>query len=864
MDLRLALCELVAAHRLDARSAQGLHDLAGLQAEPPMLRRWLPLGVAVLAAGLLGLGLIFWVAAQWGGLGRPGRFALLQALVLTLILGAAWRPVARAPLALLAFLVIGGLFAHFGQTYQTGADPWQLFAGWAVLTLPMCLGVRSDAVWVPWSVVAMGAMSLWVHAHTGHRWPVEADGLAVHGLGWGMAGVAVLALSPRLRHFTGAGVWSFRAALTLAVLATTLTALGALLHQPVAPQFALGLVLLVAAAVWMTRPHAFEVFGLSAVALGLNGLVVAGLARWLADLRQGGDRVGHLLLISAVAAGLLAGSVAAILHLARRPWGPGGGRMSPSRVKVLVQAAIERGLLPASATAPQGDARPWPVVLLTTLGAWLAVVPMVVLLVLLFGDWLSRGAALYIVGGLLLVAAGVVLRARDLPLLVEQLALPGLLVGGASLGTGLFRDLPDRSAAALVALLALGLAGLLARPWLRTLLGAVAAAGVWLALVPEHPARANPVAPWLAWHGVLALGLLALRGQHAGMLDARRARWAAGLEALAAGWLLVTLAGLAWWVGMSFGLGASLGWAAAVVRPVGEHLPASLHLPHAGSVLTALAAMAWAAWRWPTLRQSWLAAGAGVLVGLAAYMPTLGATLLVLSVAGTTARRGLAGTAALTAVWIVGAFYYELQWPLAHKALGLVGAGAGLGCLVWLAQRGSSPANPCPATVTAAAPGWASRGAILVSGLLVLLVASGGIWQKERVIREGQPVFVALVPVDPRSLMQGDYMRLNFSVPVPAEGFRTLGSERPQVVMRRDARGVATSVRIDDGTALAADELRIELTPRNGRWVLVTDAWFFAEGEAKRWSPARFGEFRVDSSGQALLVGLRDANLLPL
>jgi hypothetical protein len=65
--------------------------------------------------------------------------------------------------------------------------------------------------------------------------------------------------------------------------------------------------------------------------------------------------------------------------------------------------------------------------------------------------------------------------------------------------------------------------------------------------------------------------------------------------------------------------------------------------------------------------------------------------------------------------------------------------------------------------------------------------------------------------------------------------------------MRRDVRGRGHAVRLDDGKPLAADELRIELTPKDGRWILVTDAWFFAEGEAQRWAAARFGEFRVDA-----------------
>jgi len=96
---------------------------------------------------------------------------------------------------------------------------------------------------------------------------------------------------------------------------------------------------------------------------------------------------------------------------------------------------------------------------------------------------------------------------------------------------------------------------------------------------------------------------------------------------------------------------------------------------------------------------------------------------------------------------------------------------------------------------------------------------------------------------------------------VQAQARKRLGSERPHVVARRDARGVLTVLRIDEGAPLAADELRFELTPKDGRWILVSDAWFFSEGEARRWEAAKYGEFRVDSTGRALLVGLRGAKL---
>ena len=318
MDLRLALYELAAEHRLDSRATLRLERLAGLHDEPATLRRWLPRGVAVLAAALGGLGIIFWIAANWETLGRFGRFALLQGVVLVMCAGALWRPAARAPLGLLALLAIGGLFAFFGQTYQTGADPWQLFALWAVLALPLCLALRSDVLWAPWALVAITAIALWVHAHIGHRWSFEPADLRVHLLGWGAAFALVTALSPLLGRSVGAGVWAFRTALTLAVTMVTLSALGGLFASLVAAHYILGLVVLAAATLALALPRSFEVFGLSAVVLGLDTLLVAGLARALFDKHRGGEPIVELLVLGLVAAGLLAVSVTGVLRLARR------------------------------------------------------------------------------------------------------------------------------------------------------------------------------------------------------------------------------------------------------------------------------------------------------------------------------------------------------------------------------------------------------------------------------------------------------------------------------------------------------------------------------------------------------------------
>ena len=318
MDLRLALYELMAQHKLDAAGAQKLTHLAGLNREPEQLAYWLPRGVAVLAAALCGFGVILWIAANWETLGRFGRFALLQTLFLVMCAGALLKPGARVPLGLAALLTIGGLFAYFGQTYQTGADPWQLFAMWAVLALPIALSVRSDVLWTPWALIVSTGISLWVHAHTSHDWRVEPQDLGIYGAAWGAALLLMLALSPVFACWSGSGRWAMRTAVTLATAMITTTALAALFASHMALLYGLGVCLLAGAALALASRRLFEIFALSAVGLGLNVLLIFGAGKVLLQDSPGDNWLGAMLLLGLSAAGLLAGTVSVLLRLSRR------------------------------------------------------------------------------------------------------------------------------------------------------------------------------------------------------------------------------------------------------------------------------------------------------------------------------------------------------------------------------------------------------------------------------------------------------------------------------------------------------------------------------------------------------------------
>lgn len=318
MNLRLSLYELASRHGLDAVATRRLLAIARFDDEPPAAARWLPRVVGILGAALAGFGIMLWIAANWDTLGRFGRFGVLEGVVLAMGAGALLRPSARVPLALLAMLGIGGLFASFGQTYQTGADSWQLFALWAALAFPLCLAQRSDVLWAPWALVAMSGIALWMYAHTGHRWRVEPEDLRAHGIGWIAALLLTALLSPALGRITGAGAWAMRTAGTLAITMIASSALIASLGDLGALQYWLGLVVLLVAIGIFSLPETFDLYALSAAALGANMLVVVGLGHLLFTDNRGLGEVGLFLLLGLLAAGLLGGTVSGILRLARR------------------------------------------------------------------------------------------------------------------------------------------------------------------------------------------------------------------------------------------------------------------------------------------------------------------------------------------------------------------------------------------------------------------------------------------------------------------------------------------------------------------------------------------------------------------
>lgn len=522
-----------------------------------------------------------------------------------------------------------------------------------------------------------------------------------------------------------------------------------------------------------------------------------------------------------------------------------------NRMEKIINEAVARGIVDGALVEAEKNEHPWPVVIMTAVMTVLASLPITGVLLLMFGGGLAKGGA--IVLGVIVVACAVgILRIAPLPLFLEYLSV-------SLIGSGLCLLIIDNHRFAPVAatgVFTFALTVAISQAWIRALLAAVSIQLLLyaLTLLDTFGWYSDRFLIWSGCHaavlGWVGANLLMQRAANAGKFAT-----AAWLESLLLGSAIALLGYLAYLSGSTFLISGLLNDAS-----IGQAEQISLEaLQPWVSVVSALTASAWvalrpeaAAYRRPLL------AAAPVAIIVSWFAVSLGATLLLGAACLASRRTRLATLAGVAALWTVGALYYAIDWPLLHKSLLMAGAGAVLLASTSLIKVIETDAPSVEAINERAALRWTKWG-FIVPAVLVMVIINHGIWQKEQVLQQGATVFVELAPVDPRSLMQGDYMTLSFALPPVTDG------DAPQagfVVATRGESGVATLNRFYDGHGeLGADELLIEVKRQGTDYVLVTDAWFFKEGEGARWNGAKFGEFRVNRDGKAVLVSLRGPNL---
>jgi uncharacterized membrane protein/uncharacterized membrane-anchored protein len=848
--------------------------------------------------------IVCFFAFNWADMPDFAKFGVIALLMLAsaaLALRQGFNSTAGSLSLLFCGLCAGPLLAVYGQVYQTGADAWELFRAWSLLLIPLAILGRRNGLWI--ALWAMGNLwaALWM------RTILTPETLLIL-LCAGQTAVlcvwetAALFLAGPRRPFLNAR-WPARV-ISLPPLAA-LTALMILYivdaHSNLARTLGLYLFLLCWGAFHYThkkRDTLITAYGLLSMVLVAAALPFANLApHTVGELLVRCAMTLLLLVIGAVAtAGILRRYHKASLPCAREPDEKDGPAFF-AHMRLALTGKPPSGEAISSADKETPGTLPWTALLLGGLCAWISM-PVGACLLILFSQffditistngWIVLNVFIMILGavlshfgqnafakqsGLVLALTGTVCAAA---VAVDAYGArvsftPVFLLftaGGLCVNNSVFRFLAPAIACPALVL------SLLYYPTVfgpndisHTRLLAEALFLVLFCLVPAHVLtrhsagqESDDVAAW--WRPMFAGGCLALLLMGFALFVCRPALLASSTHRPEA---LITAARI---VGAAAGTG--LVW--FVFRLAGRlALPRSQQCLFVGLSL-ALAALAW-------------------------KLPWLGTGIFVLALARQAVSAPLMGLAVLCLTVGVNLEYYLRASTLLEKSVSLGGIGLLSAtvavCLHRLltssvrkgrlpdplllfsdAARGeSSPQNrnggeAAPVPNGQSAPGWDRFRAPAFALVLVLFFVSfaWSVMRKERLLADGDRIILALAPVDPRSLMQGDYMILRFAVENAIEkavGKKDVVMGKGVAVVEEGTDRVFFFKRLDDGSDMTDREKRLVFRRLGiyGHVRVGSGSFFFQEGHGKYYEHARFALLRVDGEGESLIIRLLDKDM---
>jgi len=205
--------------------------------------------------------------------------------------------------------------------------------------------------------------------------------------------------------------------------------------------------------------------------------------------------------------------------------------------------------------------------------------------------------------------------------------------------------------------------------------------------------------------------------------------------------------------------------------------------------------------------------------------------------------------------------YYDLLWPLLHKSLTLAAAGLfTLGVTFAFSRKEGEAETPRQASFLQTK--WP---------LVLLIVALQFGWLglqtsvNEHLLRTGTLIKLELAPYDPRSMLQGDYVRLNYEISSPPEDelsrLREEGRSRVRVALVPGADGLHEFGRIlAPGQQPNPGEVAINgVFDGWGSILYGIETYFIPEGTGTDVADAsRYAFVRVGRNGNALIERLSE------
>lgn len=261
-----------------------------------------------LGASFLLAGIIFFFAYNWDQLHKFVKLGIMEGLIILLTLTAL---LMRKNILLRKFLLtgasvlVGVLFAIFGQVYQTGADAYDLFLNWTLCIFLWVLVADFAPLWLVWLILVNLTAQLYVQQIRTY-WPSMSLPLLLYSIN-----VVSLVISLLLKHFRKTAIpgW-FIIVLTLGAVAISTISVSIGIFERNEPLFGILTILVIlsyAAAIWYGYNNK-SIFFLAITGCSLIIIICAAILNASVD-------TGSILFLCLFIAGAITGLIKGLLTL---------------------------------------------------------------------------------------------------------------------------------------------------------------------------------------------------------------------------------------------------------------------------------------------------------------------------------------------------------------------------------------------------------------------------------------------------------------------------------------------------------------------------------------------------------------------
>ena len=149
---------------------------------------------------------------------------------------------------------------------------------------------------------------------------------------------------------------------------------------------------------------------------------------------------------------------------------------------------------------------------------------------------------------------------------------------------------------------------------------------------------------------------------------------------------------------------------------------------------------------------------------------------------------------------------------------------------------------------------------VIINFLALVLIFGYSVIKEEKMLKKEDTFYIKTFPVDPRSLMQGDYMILNYDISEKLKKEKNI-LNNGYIRIRVNELKVAEFVRGDKEFVLSTKkEMSIKYRLKTPVIDIGINSYLFQEGKAKVFEKAEYAEVIYTENGKLRLKNLIDEN----